>query len=429
MRSVATLAMLACVLGPGWSWAQETTTYTYDALGRLTLVVRSGGPANNVVSRYGYDNAGNRTAFNTANDTPVAVNDSVITEKGTAVTFDPRSNDSDPFGQSLSITAVGAPANGSRTFTSTSVTYTPNPGFTGTDPFSYTISNANGITASATITVTVAAPPVANPVNISTPSGTAVSINPVNSDTDAQGFTLTLTGLGAPLHGTASQSGNVVTYTPAWNWVGPDSFTYTISDGHGGTATNTINATVTVRNPTANPDYVTTEAPVSFNPVSNDTDPQGFALTLTGLGTPLHGTASYSGNTVTYTPAGGYTGPDSITYSISDGHGGTATGTINITVNLGPTANADSYTFTTVPYVMDVLANDRSPEGYALTIIGVTQPPMGEYVSISNNKLNFGGGTTVAPDVDSFTYTISDGHGGTSTGTVQFRWNCSGPCL
>ncbi|WP_294049911.1 hypothetical protein [Sphingomonas sp.] len=57
------VAALAATAAPP-STANETTNYTYDALGRLVKVGQEGGVNNNVVSNYAYDKAGNRTNVN-----------------------------------------------------------------------------------------------------------------------------------------------------------------------------------------------------------------------------------------------------------------------------------------------------------------------------------------------------------------------------
>ena len=72
--------------------------------------------------------------------------------------------------------------------------------------------------------------------------------------------------------------------------------------------------------------------------LANDSDPDGGTLSVTSVTTPTHGTATINaGTTVTYTPAAGYSGPDSFGYSISDGQGGTASATVSITVGPAPT--------------------------------------------------------------------------------------------
>lgn len=55
------IAITAAILSAGAAFATETTTYSYDALGRLTAVAQSGGPNNGVNTTYSMDAAGNRT--------------------------------------------------------------------------------------------------------------------------------------------------------------------------------------------------------------------------------------------------------------------------------------------------------------------------------------------------------------------------------
>ncbi|MHB9055430.1 MAG: Ig-like domain-containing protein [Paludibacteraceae bacterium] len=96
-------------------------------------------------------------AFNVKsyNFPPVAVNDTVIAIKDMELTYNVLNNDSDPEGDQLMITAVGTPANGKAIFSGSSVIYTPNTGYTGTDSFTYTVSDGNSTsTASVVITVT-----------------------------------------------------------------------------------------------------------------------------------------------------------------------------------------------------------------------------------------------------------------------------------
>jgi hypothetical protein len=91
------------------------------------------------------------------NDPPAAVDDSASTGAGVAVVIDVLANDGDVDGDSLTITAVGVPANGSASTNGVSITYTSNPGFSGTDSFSYTISDGS-LDATAIVAVTVDPP-------------------------------------------------------------------------------------------------------------------------------------------------------------------------------------------------------------------------------------------------------------------------------
>ena len=93
------------------------------------------------------------------------------------------------------------------------------------------------------------APDAVNDVANTTPN-TAVIISVLSNDTDPDGDALTVTAVTSPAHGTAVRSNNntTVTYTPANNFTGMDSFNYTISDGHGGSDTATVTVSVATFN-------------------------------------------------------------------------------------------------------------------------------------------------------------------------------------
>ncbi|WP_194163481.1 tandem-95 repeat protein [Mycolicibacterium sp. P1-5] len=376
------------------------------------------------------------------NQSPTAVNDGgLTTAEDTAVSVSTATlvgNDSDPDGDTLTVTGVSAPAHGSAVLSGATVTYTPNQNFAGADSFTYSVADGHGGTATGTVGVTVTPvndAPVAGSDTVTTAEDTAVGVTAVTllgNDSDADGDTLTVTGVSSGTHGTAVLSGATVTYTPNQNFSGADSFTYSVADGHGGTATGTVGVTVTPVNdaPVAGSDIVTTaeDTAVSIAAgalVGNDSDADGDTLTVTGVSSGTHGTAVLSGATVTYTPNQNFSGADSFTYSVADGHGGTATGTVSVTVTVTPVNTRPIAVDDTVTTAEDtavsitaatLLGNDSDPDGDLLTIGGIGQPQHGttELVGgtvIYNPDLDFNGD-------DSFSYTVSDGNGGTVTATV-----------
>ena len=172
------------------------------------------------------------------------------------------------------------------------------------------------------LTVTVTAVndgPVAANDAATTAEDTAVGIAVLANDTDLDGDNLSVTAIGAALHGSAvANADGTIAYTPAANYAGADTFSYTIGDGQGGSATGTVSVTVTAVNdgPTAVNDTATTAEDTSASIVvlANDTDPDGDTLTVTSIGAAAHGTAvANADGTVAYPPAANYAGVDSIT--------------------------------------------------------------------------------------------------------------------
>jgi len=180
-------------------------------------------------------------------------------------------------------------------------------------------------------------------------------------------------------------------YTPAENFFGTETFTYTISDGNGGTSSATVSVTVTEANdpPTATDDALTvTEDSTNntLNVLANDST-QGDdeeTLTIVSTTTPNHGgTVTIASNKLSliYTPAANYYGTELFQYTISDGNGGTAQASVVVTVqaaNDPPTATDDTFAAVKngTASLVDVLANDNSsPDATeTLTVTAVGTP-------------------------------------------------------
>ena len=179
---------------------------------------------------------------------PDAVDDSASTPSGTPVVINVLGNDSDPNGDPLTVNAVTNGTNGTATNNGNgTVTYSPTGTFRGTDTFTYTINDGFGgfDTASVFVTVSNRSPTAVND-SASTVGGTAVVINVVSNDSDPEGDPLSVTAVSNASNGTVTNNGNgTVTYTPARAFSGTDTFTYTISDGAGGTAAASVVVNVT----------------------------------------------------------------------------------------------------------------------------------------------------------------------------------------
>ena len=362
---------------------------------------------------------------------PVAVDDAATTAFATPVTIAVLANDADPDGDTLSISAVTPPANGTAAISGNAIVYTPAAGFAGIDRFTYSISDGRGGVSSAAVTVTVTPQPNRPPVAVddaaTTAFGQPVTVNVLANDSDPDNDPLTISGVTTPANGSVVANGATITYTPALRFTGTDRFTYTIDDGRGGSATANVVITVAAQPnqpPVAVNDAATTASgqPVTINALANDSDPDGDPLTIASIGTPTLGTATISNNMIVYTPAAGIAGTDTFTYTISDGRGGTASATETVTiappVNQPPVAVNDAVTtaFAT-PITIDAIANDSDPDGDALTIVGVTQPAGGT-AQIVNNQIDYQPSRAFT-GLDTFAYTISDGHGHTAAANIS----------
>ena len=169
---------------------------------------------------------------------------------------------------------------------------------------------------------------------------TSNAIAVLANDSDPDGDTIEVTAVTPPAHGSAVSSTQGVEYTPAAGYLGVDSFTYTIGDGHGGSATATVHVTVVTPNhpPVAGPMSVrvlkgeSIDIPVLQAASDPDGDPLSvIAVRHTGP-LPDNTVAINPDFTVHYQSIHGWFGQDYFEYTVSDGKGGTATGTIMVTV-------------------------------------------------------------------------------------------------
>ena len=368
-------------------------------------------------------------------DDPTAVADTISTTAGTPAAANVLANDFDVDGDTpLTIQSFTQGQHGTVTCTGSDCTYTPAAGYSGPDSFTYTISDGHGGTAVGTVSVTVTGgndPPVADDDSLTTAEDTTGNVNVLDGDVDPDGDTLTVT-TPSPIaaHGTVScTAAGVCTYTPAANYNGSDSFTYTVSDGHGGTDTATVSVTVTAVNddPNAVDNVLMTAEDLAgnLNVLANDTDVDGDTLTVTTpTPTAQHGTVACTAVGVcTYTPDANFNGSDSFTYAIADGHGGTDTASVSVTVTpVNDTPDAVNNALTTdedTAKVVSVLGNDTDVDGDSLTV--TTPSPTAAHGTVACTAA---GECTYTPAAnyhgpDSFTYGISDGHGGTDTATVS----------
>lgn len=382
---------------------------------------------------------------------PVGVADSYVVPRNGSLVVDRAhsvvANDTDPDSAYIRANGSMVPAHGTITdlnrYTGT-FTYTPDPGFVGTDTMTYYPEDPEGTTGGLT-TVTfhvVTPPPVAVADSYKTAQGTALVVNAAHglmandSDPDSS---FTIANVIAGSHGAVNvnHATGAFTYTPAAGWVGTDNFGYRLIDADDNYSSWVNVAVKTVapgvnEKPDAHADeYVvhqrgTLAVPVGQGLLANDTDFEPGDLDVAAHTEPGHGELTAldpETGAFTYVPDPAWTGTDTFTYTTRDSQGAVstpATVTIDV-VNDPPSAVADSYTTVPgVPFVVTaaegLLRNDTDPEQDHLKV-GTTFPAQHGEVAIDY-------------DDGSFVYTPDAGFIGTDTFTYQARdadWNQSAP--
>jgi len=181
-------------------------------------------------------------------------------------------------------------------------------------------------------------PPVATPDSAVMLEDSQVEINVLANDYDPDGDPISIVAIGNPSHGTVKLlSGGSVLYVPRADFHGTDTFSYRIADDKYGKTYGAVTVTVTPQPdpPIARADLLSAVADRAYTirPLVNDTDPDGDAITLQGVGKPLHGTAvAQADGTVRYVAPAGFSGKDLFTYTIVDATGLTASGTVTVDV-------------------------------------------------------------------------------------------------
>ena len=279
------------------------------------------------------------------NTPPVATDDSYVRQDGASEQLlDVLANDSDAEGDILSILSVTQPAQGGHvTVNGDRLVFHPVAGFLGAVTFTYTIEDGYGGVDTATVRIQPAgvAVPDARDDTYSVPSNAgATRLDVLANDSDPSGGSLRIVAF-AGAQGQVSGDGSALSYIPPAGFVGVDSFTYTVENDQGARDVATVTVTVTEGGgggepnaaPVAVRDHVHTSVgiPVTIPVLANDSDPDGDALTVVSTTEPREGSVTINGGqTVTYTPRDRFCGVDAFRYTISDGHGNTASALVTV---------------------------------------------------------------------------------------------------
>ncbi|PQJ75196.1 Ig-like domain-containing protein [Polaribacter gangjinensis] len=367
-----------------------------------------------------------------------ATNDKYTMVENTTLSMDVLANDSSNTSIVAfdALSAQGFPVSN----TASLLSYTPATGFIGQDSFTYTLEDANGGQATATVFITVEA--YVAPLG-AVDDAITVGVNSANTPidvtaNDAYGpngvhpsHPLTLPG--GKLVTASANGGDIavvdgkVNYTPKAGFAGIDTFVYTITDGNGyadqGLVTITVGGAVAAVAVNDAFDVVVDTA-TALDVLANDTTNTtivSFDVT-SAQGFVVSGTVS----NVTYTPTGGYLGEDSFSYTIQDTNGNQSTATVTLTVKaavvsagvLNAVDDAITVGINSANTPIDVVANDNygvnGPNAtHPLTLPGgklVTASVHGGDIAVVNGKVNYTPKTGFT-GVDSFEYTLTDSKG------------------
>ncbi len=296
------------------------------------------------------------------------------------------------------------PSHGTLTGTAPNLTYTPTPGYFGTDTFQFTDTNGVATSSAATITLTIVGTPTANPQTVTLPENdSGVPVTLTGSDPNSPTLALTYAVTVPPSHGTLSGSVPNLTYTPTVGYFGTDTFQFTVSNGTA-TATPATVSLAVIGFPTANSGAVTLGEDTSSGVQLTGTDPNTppLALSYTVTVPPSHGTLSGTAPNLTYTPTLGYFGTDSFQFTVTNGVTTSGSATESITVIGTPLITG------IVPSTINGVIG-----GSTVTITGIN---LGAATGVS-----FGGMTPVIQSITptTITLTVPTGTPGTVNVTVS----------
>jgi len=172
--------------------------------------------------------------------------------------------------------------------------------------------------------------PVALPQSVQTSKNVALPI--ILTGSDADGDTLTYNVATSPTHGTLSGSVPSLVYTPTTEYIGADSFTFTVNDGTTTSLPATISITVSNTSPIAFPSNECTNVGVAKPVTLMGYDPDGDTLTYQVVNIPMHGVLAGILPNLTYTPNTNFEGSDFLTFKVNDGQTDSNIAAVSITV-------------------------------------------------------------------------------------------------
>ncbi|NBQ25977.1 MAG: tandem-95 repeat protein, partial [Verrucomicrobia bacterium] len=259
-------------------------------------------------------------SINGVNDRPSALVLDLVTFEDLAVGG--RLQGVDPDGDTLSYQILTPPEHGVLTGSLPDFVYTPEVHYSGTDTFTYQVSDGVGVSDSAEVRLQVKSvndAPVAKSGSVQTQEDLAVSLELGAEDADGDALSYTL--VDAPSKGILSGDGASRVYTPNANFYGSDQFTFRVSDGVLSSSLAVVQISVMGVNDAPVAELVSASGPedVPVSVLLSGRDEEGATLTYQIVQAPQNGVLSGQGAQRTYTPKANFNGVDSFTYTVFDG--------------------------------------------------------------------------------------------------------------
>jgi len=365
------------------------------------------------------------------NDPPIANDDFVNIDEEETILISVLANDEDIDDTQFNIFVIVDPQNGAAFVSGNQITYVPDVNYSGSDSISYQLCDVQvpALCDTAWIFVSIAGendPPVAVIDLITTDEDESVDFDPLVNDLDVDGDPLNAILISEPANGMLSTDGSgTYTYAPDENFIGIDSIEYVICDILSQCDTSLIIIEVLFVNdlPIILNEFVETGFgnPITINVLANDSDEEGYDLSITILDGPYNGTevTDFVNGAIVYTPNTNFSGSDSIVYLACDAGIPPAcdTGVVYIEVadNQRPVAEDDFMVVVDDSvYLTNILTNDFDPDGnnlfYVINGLVNSSTDLGFIQDLGNGNISY---QALEPynGIDSFTYTLFDDGG------------------
>ncbi|MDR3003531.1 MAG: putative Ig domain-containing protein, partial [Acidovorax sp.] len=313
-------------------------------------------------------------------------------------------------GTASSVAVAVQAAHGTATASGATISYTPVAGYSGSDSFQYTATNASGSSSAAVVSITVTQPTLSLAPS-SLPSGmvNASYSQTLTASLGTAPYTYAISAGSLPDGLSLSASAGEITGTPTVS--ASYSFTVQATDSYGASGTQSYVLAIAVQIPVASAVTATVAANSSANPITLST--QGPVSSVAVAVQAAYGTATASGTTISYTPTAGYSGADSFQYTASNSSGTSNAATVTVTVN-APTlsitpGNLPAGTVNTA-YSQGLTASlGQAPYSYAISAGSL---PDGLALNPSTGQIT---GTPTVSGSFNFTVQATDSHGATGS--------------